>query len=454
MEWTRGPMIGRGSSAVVSIATTASGDVFAVKSTDLSSSALLQREERLVSQLCSPYVVKCFGSEITWEENRRVYNLFLEYVPGGTLSDQIGKQGGSLGESVIRFYAREMLLGLRYLHLMGLVHCDIKGQNVLIGSDGLKIADFGCAKRGESGGSGKPVFSGTPAYMAPEVARGEEQSFAADIWALGCTIIEMATGSNPWPEMKDPASALYRIAFSDDVPEFPSWFSDNAKDLLAKCLRRDPRERWTAAELLQHPFFSSAEENCLEFTRKSPTSVMDQGFWDALEVLTCSSRNPTEIASPPDSPASRIRALIGDPSPSNANSTGWTEEEDWLTVRGNEIEECSEAGEQSDEDTNQDLEELIADDFTAISSDDEEEIQTSILAENSLLECVNGDTESVENFSVFKLMNCEKYVNGNISSSTSTFPTTFDPLLLYLGSIVQCSELASLAPNSSKILIF
>ncbi|KAL0406943.1 UNVERIFIED_CONTAM: Mitogen-activated protein kinase kinase kinase [Sesamum latifolium] len=96
MEWTRGPMIGRGSSAVVSIATTASGDVFAVKSTDLSSSTLLQREERLVSQLCSPYVVKCFGSEITWEENEQVYNLFLEYVPGGTLSDQIGKQGGSL----------------------------------------------------------------------------------------------------------------------------------------------------------------------------------------------------------------------------------------------------------------------------------------------------------------------------------------------------------------------
>ncbi|KAK4420785.1 Mitogen-activated protein kinase kinase kinase [Sesamum alatum] len=434
MEWTRGPTIGRGSSAAVSIATTASGDLFAVKSTDLSSSTLLQREERLVSQLCSPYVVKCFGSEITWEENKHVYNLFLEYVAGGALSDQIGKQGGSLDEGVIRFYAREMLLGLRYLHLMGLVHCDIKGQNILIGSDGLKIADFGCAKWGESGGS---AFSGTPAYMAPEVARGEEQSFPADIWALGCTIIEMATGSNPWPEMKDPASALYRIAFSGDVPKFPSWFSDNAKDLLAKCLTREPRERWTADELLQHPFFSSAEANCVEFNRKSPTSVMDQGFWDTLEVLTCSSRNKTEIASPSDSPAGRIRALIGDPSPSNVNSTGWTEEEDWLTVRGNEIEECSEVGEQS-EDPNQDLEELIDDEFTAISRFDEEEIQTSILVENSLLECVNGDSESVEDFSVFKLITCEKCVNGNISSSRSTFPTTFYSLLWFLGNIIDC----------------
>ncbi|KAL0320817.1 UNVERIFIED_CONTAM: Mitogen-activated protein kinase kinase kinase [Sesamum radiatum] len=426
MEWTKGPIIGRGSSAVVSIATTASGDVFAVKSTDLSSSTLLQREERLVSQLCSPYVVKCFGSEITWEENKRVYNLFLEYVPGGTLSDQTGKQGGSLGESAIRFYAREMLLGLRYLHLMGLVHCDIKGQNVLIGSDGLKIADFGCAKWGESGGSGKPVFSGTPAYMAPEVARGEEQSFPADVWALGCTIIEMATGSNPWPEMKDPASALYRIAFSGDVPEFPSCTHFSV-------LRR---------------------ENCVEFTRKSPTSVMDQGFWDDLEVLTCSSRNPTEIASPSESPAGRIRALVGDPSPPNANSTGWTEEEDWLTVRGNEIEECLEAGEQS-EDTDQDLQELIDDEFTVISSDDEEGIQTSILAGNSLLDCVSGDTEGVEDFCVFKLMNCEKYVNGNISSSRSTFPTTFDPLLsLFLGSIclVLKNRLGSLLFKNSHFL--
>ncbi|KAL0353659.1 UNVERIFIED_CONTAM: Mitogen-activated protein kinase kinase kinase [Sesamum angustifolium] len=373
MEWRRGPTIGRGSSAVVSLATTAAGHVFAVKSAGVSSSCLLQSEQCLISQLCSPFIVKCFGSDVTWEDNKRVYNLFLEYVAGGTLSDLIRSQGGGLDESVMRFYTHQMLQGLNYLHLKGVVHCDIKGQNVLIGKDGLKIADFGCAKWS---GSAVPAFAGTPAYMAPEVARGEEQSFPADVWALGCTVIEMATGSNPWPEMKDPASALYRVAYSDDVPEFPIWFSDCAKDFLSKCLMRDPKERWTAAELLQHPFLNSVEVNCgeiREFTRKSPTSVMDQGFWDALEVPD-SSPNPTDIASSSDSPTGRIRGLVGDALSPNLNLPVWTEEEDWMTVRANEAEELSKVHDDS-ENKNQDC--------GVFSSINEEEIQTPVAVGDS-----------------------------------------------------------------------
>lgn len=431
MAWTRGPTIGRGSSAAVSLATTPTGNFFAVKSTDLASSTFLQKEEYLISQLCSPYIVKCLGSEITCEDNKSVYNLFLEYLPGGTLSDQIKKQGGSLDENAIRFYAHQVLLGLNYLHLKGLVHCDIKAQNILIGNDGLKIADFGCAKWVETGGLSTSGFSGTPAYMAPEVARGEEQSFPADIWALGCTIFEMASGSHPWPQLKDPASALYRIAFSGDVPESPSWFSDDAKDLLSKCLMRDSKDRWTAAELLQHPFFDSAEENCgeiREFTRRSPTSVTDQGFWDALEVSD-SSQNPTEIASSSDSPAGRIRALIGDASPT---SLIFTEEEDWLTVRGNEIEECSKVG-----DMNKDFE-----DFSEAESEMEEEgIHTSILMEDSLWDCFNGDnssstfpvthTESVKDFlyselSILKIMLMKLFLRQD-----HLFRQLFKPFLLF-----------------------
>ncbi|KAL7103439.1 hypothetical protein ACP275_08G179000 [Erythranthe tilingii] len=335
--WTRGPTIGRGSSAAVYLATTtAGGEIFAaVKSTDLSSSAPLQKEAILISQLSSPYIVKCLGSDTTCEESGYVYNLFLEYLAGGTLSDRIKKQGGSLEETAIGKHAHGILMGLNYLHVKGLVHCDIKGQNILLGENGsVKIADFGCAKRVGSGGS---EFSGTPAYTAPETARGEEQGFPADVWALGCTVVEMATGSHPWPEMKDPAAALYRVGFSGDVPETPGWFSGEAGDFLGKCLMRDPRERWTAAELLRHPFMiASAEESSGEVigefaTRASPTSVMDQDFWDALEVP----EYPTEISWDSDSPAGRIMDLIGD----GLSFGGWTEEEGWLTVRGNETEE-------------------------------------------------------------------------------------------------------------------
>ncbi|KAL2496349.1 mitogen-activated protein kinase kinase kinase 16 [Forsythia ovata] len=375
MEWIRGPLVGRGSSAAVSLATMASGELFAVKSTDLSCSSLLQKEQYLISKLSSPYIVKCLGSDITCENQRPIYNLFLEYVSGGTLSDQIIKQGGSLDESVIQFYTHQMLQGLNYLHLNGFVHCDIKGQNILIGKDGVKIADFGCAKLMQEGGAAKSAFSGTPAYMAPEVARGEEQGFPADIWALGCTIIEMATGSSPWNEMEDPVSALFRIGYSGDLPEFPSWFSDNAKELLTNCLMKDPNERWTAAQLLKHPFFHTMEDNFgefKEFTRNTPTSVMDQGFWDSLESSN-SSPNPTQIFSSSDSPAGRIQRLI---TYANSSLPDWTEEADWVTVRCNQIEEVSNP--------------------TFFSSVDEE-IQTSILIEDSLFDCFSDYLRIIEN---------------------------------------------------------
>ncbi|KAG6393757.1 hypothetical protein SASPL_144326 [Salvia splendens] len=333
MEWKRGPVIGRGSTAAVSLATTASGDLFAVKSAELSSSTSLRNEQALISQLCSPFIVKCFGSEIARERDEFVFNVFLEYVSGGTLSDLIRSNGGSLDEITIRFYADQIARGLNYLHRVGIVHCDVKGENLLIAGDGgLKIADFGCAKHAAGGGGG---FAGTPAYMSPEAARGEEQGFPADVWAMGCTIVEMATGANPWSGMKDPAAALYRVGYSGDSPAIPGWLSGEARDFVAKCLVRDSEERWTAAELLGHPFLASAaaeaSNEVRKSTKRSPTSVMDQCFWDELEVPDCAS-DPTESPLTSDSPVRRIRCLIGDGLNLDFSAAA---EEGWITVRDN-----------------------------------------------------------------------------------------------------------------------
>ncbi|KAG6392037.1 hypothetical protein SASPL_146242 [Salvia splendens] len=328
MEWKRGPVIGRGSTAAVSLATTASGDLFAVKSAELSSSTSLRNEQALISQLCSPFVVKCFGSKIARERDDFVFNVFLEYVSGGTLSDLIRSNGGSLDEITIRFYADQIASGLNYLHRVGIVHCDVKGENLLIAGDGaLKIADFGCAKHAAGGVGG---FAGTPAYMSPEAARGEEQGFPVDVWAMGCTIVEMATGANPWPGMKDPAAALYRVGYSGDSPAIPRWLSGEARDFVEKCLVRDPEERWTAAELLGHPFLAEASNGVRKSMKRSPTSVMDQCFWDELEVSDCAS-DLTESPSTSDSPpAGRIGCLIGD-----GLNFDFAREEGWITVRDN-----------------------------------------------------------------------------------------------------------------------
>ncbi|XP_051125637.1 mitogen-activated protein kinase kinase kinase 18-like [Andrographis paniculata] len=423
MEWRKGPTIGRGSSAVVSVATTAAGEVFAVKSAGVSSSGSLRKEEIIMTQFSSPFVVQCFGSDV----KDHVFNLFLEYVPGGTLSDLIRSSGGGrLEEAAIRLYARQLVEGLNCVHLKGVAHCDIKGQNILVGAGGLKIADFGCAKwvGGKLGGS----FAGTPAYMAPEVARGEEQGFPADVWALGCTVIEMATGTIPWPEMKDPAAALYRVAYSGDVPEFPDWFSDAGRDFLGKCLVREAAERWTAAELLQHPFISSVDSDSgeiRELVRNSPTSVMDQCFWDAMEVSDFSLDPTGTASSSTNSPAARITGLAGGVLPMNLNFPDWTEEEDWVTVRDDGNKESS-RDYYSSEDSN--YENLIGEEETGVLTAIEDPFLNSFSDEINV-------TDRIRDFSSGLSVSRTIMSDQTVMEFKSTFPAIFTVLFSWHYSI-------------------
>ncbi|CAI0436370.1 unnamed protein product [Linum tenue] len=246
-----------------------------------------------------------------------------------------------MGEGEIGAVARRVLKGLEYLHGKGLAHCDIKPQNVLVdeAAGGAVIGDFGCAKFVVEGGSEVVGFSGTPAFMAPEVARGEEQGLAADVWAVGCTVIEMATGRNPWAELggeDDPVSALYRIGFSGEIPAVPSWLSEEASDFVGKCLVRDPRERWSARELLDHPFLRESESIRgfkEEAGERSPSCVLDQGFWDSLDgggLDSSEDLTVDEVFGSRIPPGDRIKSLIS----SASKFSDWSsEEEGWITVR-------------------------------------------------------------------------------------------------------------------------
>ena len=343
MECTRGPTIGYGATSTVYLAIDKnSGELFAVKSSDLSCSHFLRKEQSFLSKLSSSHIVKYLGFFVD-QNNFPTYNLCMEYVSGGTLFDVIRLRGGKLDESLIKFYTYQILQGLDYLHGKGLAHCDIKSRNILVGEDGLKIADLGCAKLVERVDWIEDLdevalskFSGTPVFMAPEVARGEEQGSEADIWALGCTIIEMATGSGPWPEMSDPVMGLYRIGYSDQVPEVPSWFSEEGKDFLSKCLKRDSKERWSAKELLSHPFLQVLEsqlEQKVETT--SPNGVLDKDLWDLMEVFESTSQEPEFEGSFSNNAAERIKILIGGTFSCLLNEPNWSWSEDWFTVRSN-----------------------------------------------------------------------------------------------------------------------
>jgi serine/threonine protein kinase len=286
-EWVKGKVIGSGSHGNVHLAMNKStGELFIVKySQSKNSIRSLENEANFLESLNSPYVVRYLGrnSSKGSSNDGKTLSIFMEYMPGGSLSDVAEKFGGALDQEVIRLYTREVLCGLKYIHEQGIVHCDVKCKNVLLGSSGnIKLADFGCAKRikdvdinGDFSESCQDI-GGTPLWMAPEVLRKEELDFASDIWSLGCTVIEMATGKAPWcGQVSDPMAAVLKIACSDEKPQFPTHFSKEGLDFLAKCLERNPERRWTAEELLDHPFISGKSQRK---SASSPASVFDFGI--------------------------------------------------------------------------------------------------------------------------------------------------------------------------------
>ncbi|PHT43194.1 hypothetical protein CQW23_17219 [Capsicum baccatum] len=324
MDWTRGHTIGHGSTAVVSIAKSRfSDEFFAVKSVELSQAQFLQKEQKIMSQLSSPYIVSYKGCDVTKEKDKLMFNLMMEYMSEGTLIDENRKQGIRINEPLIGYYSKQILLGLDYLHSRGIAHCDIKGQNILLGKTGAKIADFGCARAAASA----ETISGTPMFMAPEVARGEEQGCPADIWALGCTIIEMAIGRLPWANVTNAASLLYQIAFSGQSPEIPKFLSLEARDFLIKCLRRDPKERWAAKQLLKHPFLEESNSNSTtnqDCVTSSPTSILDQDIWNSETV-----DSTIQTVSSIESPLQRLRKRD-----LNSGEPNWRwDDHRWVTVR-------------------------------------------------------------------------------------------------------------------------
>ncbi|XP_020234874.1 mitogen-activated protein kinase kinase kinase 17-like [Cajanus cajan] len=243
-SWIRGKCIGKGAFGSVSVAfRKRDGSIFAVKSVGLKTGLpgqleALENEIRILQRVSSsPHVVTFLGHDATCEQR----NLHIEYLPGGTLADL----DADVDESLLRKYTWCLVSALRHVHANGVVHCDVKGRNVLVGAGGAgcKLVDFGSAA--EFSGEGLPAAAtprGSPLWMAPEVIRRERQGPAADVWSLGCTVVEMLTGKPPWPGSAA-VEALSRIGFSGEVPEFPRRLSELGRDFLEKCLRREPCRR-------------------------------------------------------------------------------------------------------------------------------------------------------------------------------------------------------------------
>eukprot|EP01130_Rhizamoeba_saxonica_P008076 TRINITY_DN3263_c0_g1_i2.p1 TRINITY_DN3263_c0_g1~~TRINITY_DN3263_c0_g1_i2.p1 ORF type:complete len:472 (-),score=109.15 TRINITY_DN3263_c0_g1_i2:53-1444(-) len=259
-----GKSLGKGAFGTVYLAThRITGEKYAIKQMDkgkVGNDKLpkVMRESQILDQLDHVNIVKIFD---VYDSKDDLY-FVLEYIDCGTLFNLL-KKNGLIPEDLIARYIRQVLEGLVYLHDQGIVHRDIKGDNILLTSDGtVKITDFGTAKP-EDAGTHFTVI-GTPYWMAPEIIDMTGGGKISDIWSLGCTVVELLTGKPPYYDLTT-MQALFNIV-QDDVPPIPDNISHNLEHFLKNCcFVKDIEKRPSAEMLLGHPWIQSADSTQLTF---------------------------------------------------------------------------------------------------------------------------------------------------------------------------------------------
>lgn len=260
--WIRGEVIGRGSFGCVYLGMNlTTGEMIAVKQVESSTESqieALRSEMDTLKNLDHLNIVQYLG----FEAKNNVYSLFLEYVAGGSVGSLI-RMFGKFDDELIRFLNQQVLQGLSYLHNQGILHRDMKADNLLLDLDGVcKISDFGISKKStDIYSNSEMTMTGTIFWMAPEMV-DTKQGYSAkvDVWSLGCIVLEMFAGKRPWSNL-EVVAAMFKIGKYKSAPPIPKdtlpLISSEGIEFLNLCFRVDPEKRPTVDYLLNNKIFAS-----------------------------------------------------------------------------------------------------------------------------------------------------------------------------------------------------
>ena len=215
----------------------------------------LVRTEIDIMKLCRhPNIVKLLDHF----ENAEYIFIVMEYIPGGDLGEYMKKNKYNFTEKQASVFIKQIALGLNYLHQFGIIHRDLKPENIMLTEKNengkVKIMDFGLSKI--LGNQEKSVDGfGTLTFVAPEVLVRTPYNKEIDIWSLGVILYLMLSGLLPFDDENDNEEVIAKLIVYSEV-KFPSKnfskYSNQVKDLIKRCLTKDPEERIKINDILKH----------------------------------------------------------------------------------------------------------------------------------------------------------------------------------------------------------
>lgn len=291
-------------------------EVFAIKEVDKTRYQQREiqftlREMNIMLKIAHPHIVDTYDIF----ENDKKLHIVIEYMQGGELFDIIADQG-HLSEQRASQVVRDIITAIDYLHELGVVHCDIKPENILCKTREwplqVKLCDFGLANfhdHSSSSNASMTAVIGTPGYVAPEVVKRKPYGPPVDMWACGVVLYVMLSGRMPFYG-RDDVECLRRTA--DGHFTFPDreWLkiSEDAKSLVRALLQVNPEKRLTAKAALQHQWLAV------------PENLSDTPIHNDLSGIHSSRRRFRKVAMAALL-IERMTNLIGGAAPSNSSAS-------------------------------------------------------------------------------------------------------------------------------------